>query len=64
MTKLVVGAVALVVAVQALAFTQLERELVLTVTGAALVVALLALRRRLVPDRDPEEQDLGRVPGA
>ncbi|MBX7447822.1 hypothetical protein GR927_07450 [Mycolicibacterium sp. 3033] len=59
MTKLVVGAVALVVAVQALAFTQLERELVLTVTGAALVVALLALRRRLVPDRDPEEEDLG-----
>ena len=45
MTKLVVGAVALVVAVQALAFTQLERELVLTVTGAALVVALLARAR-------------------
>ena len=59
MTKLVVGAVALLVAVQAFAFTQLERELVLTATGAALVVALLALRRRLVPDADPEDEHVG-----
>lgn len=44
MTKLVLSGFCLVVAVQVLAFAQLDRELVVAVTGGALVWVLLAVR--------------------
>ncbi|WP_137146185.1 hypothetical protein [Mycolicibacterium sp. CR10] len=47
MKKLVVAGVCLVVAVQVLALTQLERDIVVAVTGAALACVLLAVRRFL-----------------
>ncbi|MDY6995319.1 MAG: hypothetical protein SW019_01910 [Actinomycetota bacterium] len=47
MIKVVVGGAILVLAVQAFAFTQLEREVVAAVSGAALAAALLTVRRRL-----------------
>lgn len=45
MTKLVFTAVGLVVAVQLFAVTQLEREVVVAVTGAALACVLIGVRR-------------------
>jgi len=47
MTKLVLAGVSLVVAVQLLAVTQLERELVMGVTGVALAGVLIAARWHL-----------------
>lgn len=58
MTKLVVGVTILVVGSQVFAFTQLERELVLTVAGVALAAALLALRRRMVPGSGPDDESV------
>jgi len=46
-TKVVVAGVLLVVVVQLLAITQLERELVVAVTGGAIACALIAVRSRL-----------------
>jgi hypothetical protein len=47
MTKLVFTAVCLVVAVQLFAVTQLERDLVVAVTGAGLACVLIGVRRYL-----------------
>ncbi|MDG4662998.1 hypothetical protein [Mycobacterium sp. 236(2023)] len=47
MTKVVVAGVFLVVVVQLLAITQLEREIVVAVTGGAIACALIAVRSRL-----------------
>ena len=47
MTKVVVCGVFLVLAVQALAMSQLERDVVIAVTGAALACVLLAVRSHL-----------------
>lgn len=47
MTKLVVAGVVLVVAVQLFAITQLDRHLVVGVTGAALAGVLIGVRWRL-----------------
>lgn len=47
MTKVVVLGVLLVVAVQAFAMSQLERDVVIAVTGAALAGVLVAARSRL-----------------
>ena len=56
MTKIVVGAVILVVAVQLFALTQLERDVVIAVTGAALACALIAVRTRM-PHEDAAPDD-------
>lgn len=47
MTKLVVAGVFLVATVQVLALTQLERDVVVAVTGGALAGVLFAVRRHL-----------------
>ena len=51
MTKVVVCGVFLVVAVQALAMSQLERDVVIAVTGVALACVLLAARSHLTRRR-------------
>ena len=55
MTKLVVGGVVLVIAVQAFALTQLEREVVVAGTGGARACVLIAVRARLDHDAVPED---------
>lgn len=57
MTKIVVLAVFLVVAVQAFAVSQLERDVVIAVTGVALAGVLVAARSRLTrrPGADDDE---------
>ena len=47
MTKVVAAGLVLVIAVQAFAFTQLERELVVAVTGGAIACVLCAVLARL-----------------
>ncbi|MGP4055102.1 hypothetical protein ACTWP6_09835 [Mycobacterium sp. 4D054] len=54
MTKVVVVGVFLIVVVQVFAVTQLERELVLVVTGAALACVLIGVRSHL--DGGPDDR--------
>ncbi|KWX62859.1 hypothetical protein [Mycobacterium sp. NAZ190054] len=56
MTKIVAAGVFLIVVVQAFAMTQLERELVLAVTGVALACVLLAVRTHLNHRQDDEAE--------
>lgn len=58
MTKLVVAAVAVVVAAEVCAFVLLDRDLVIAATGAALVVVLLEVRRRLTQRTAPDGDDV------
>lgn len=55
MTKVVVAGVFLIVVVQVLAVTQLERELVSVVTGAALACVLIGVRLHL--DGGPDDRN-------
>ena len=55
MTKIVVGAVILVVAVQLFALTQLERDVVIAVTGVALACGLIAVRTRMAHEDAPPD---------
>lgn len=64
MTKVVVYGVFLVVAVQAFAFIQLERELVVAATGVALAGVLIAVRGRLTHRGDLTEEAVADEAGA
>ncbi len=55
MTKVIVSGVLLVTAVQAFALTQLEREVVVAVTGGALACVLFAVRSRLEHEATPQD---------
>ncbi|MBB2988842.1 hypothetical protein FHR72_000299 [Mycolicibacterium iranicum] len=55
MTKVVAAGVLFIVVVQAFAVTQLEREVVIAVTGAAVACVLIAVRTRM--DRRPDPDD-------
>ncbi|MDA2892422.1 hypothetical protein PDG61_15995 [Mycolicibacterium sp. BiH015] len=55
MTKVIAAGVVLIVGVQAFAFTQLEREVVVAVTGGALACVLIAVLARMDRDAVVEE---------
>lgn len=56
MTKVIAAGLFLVVAVQAFAFTQLERELVIAVTGGALACVLFAVLARMDHEAAVQEE--------
>lgn len=56
MTKIVAAGVFLILVVQTFALTQLERDLVLAVTGVALACVLLAVRSHVSLGRDEEAE--------